>query len=191
VSADLAARYGTGSPRTLERPMGFTFWEFGRGALGAWGWFLLMSIPGLAVAPVVAAWETGITQGYDGWLDHIGYAIPMWVFFGGLLVLAWSIAAFLLGAPFAYLLGCLMRSVAHIGIHLVAFVLFGVGIGIAVAWTTPFPSGLLPWPTTATPFVLAAAIAIPLGWHRTVRRALADDAAAQTSVHIAPTRPED
>jgi hypothetical protein len=100
----------------------------------------------------------------------------MWVFFGGLFVLAWSIAAFLLGAPLAYLLGLLMRGVADIRIHLAAFVLFGVGVGIAVAWTTPFPSGLLPWPTTATPFVLAAAIAIPLGWNRTARRALADDA---------------
>ncbi|WP_156401868.1 hypothetical protein [Agromyces sp. Soil535] len=192
MSVDAAAtRHRTPSPRSAARPMAFTFGEFARGALGAWGWFLLMSILGLAIAPVISAWETGITWGYDDWLDDIGFTIFMWVIYGGMFVLAWSMGALFLGAPLAYLLGFLLRTVPGIRIHLVAFTLFGIGVGIAVAWTTPFPSGLLPWPTTATPFLLAAGIAIPLGWHRTARRALEDDAAATRSVCIAPALPED
>jgi hypothetical protein len=181
MSTDLAARYGTASPRTSEQPMAFQFGEFARGALIAWGWFLLLSLPALVIAAVISAWETA-SGAYDGWLNTIGLTIFFWVIYGGFFVLAWSIGALLLGAPLAYLLGFLLRGVAGIRIHLAAFTLFGIGLGIAVACTTPLPTEILPWPNTTTPFVLAAGIAIPVGWHRTARRALANDAAVAASV---------
>ena len=42
-----------------------------------------------------------------------------------------------------------------------------------------------------SPFVVAASVAVPLGWHRTARRALADDDAAAASVDAVPALPED
>jgi len=176
VSTDLAARYGIASPRTTKSPLAFRFGEFAAGSFRAWGWFLLFSLPALAFAPLAAAAFGGDTV---GWQQALAWA-PLYIMVGfPLVLLPSSIGALVVWSPFAYLLGFLLRRVGDTRVHLAAFIAFGAGVGAA---TAAIASVVLDFPASQMfGFVIAAGAAVPLGWRRTARLALANDAAAEAS----------
>ena len=186
MSTDLAARYGTAGPRTSERPMAFRFGEFARGAFSAWGWFLLFSLPALVFAPIAAEAFGGASL---SWQQGLAWA-PLYIYVGfPLVVLPSSIGALVIWSPLTYLLGLCLRRTRAAAVHLAAFIAFGVGIGVATAAIAGAALGYAP--SMMVGFVLAAGVAIPMGWHRTARRALANDAAAEASVSEAASLAED
>jgi len=154
----------TSSPRTAAEPMAFTPWEFWRGAIHAWGWFLVIST--VAFVPVFFVWAL--------------YAF--------LTTVPWSIGALVVFSPVAWAMGRLLRRIPRLLPHVLAFTLLGAVVGVVttvVAFHTP-GSGLTPenfgssWPIILVVCV-SATIAVPLGWWISARRALRADADAELS----------
>lgn len=146
------------SPRTDAAPMAFTAREFLRGAISAWGWFIVFS----TVAHIPLA-------GYYFWLV---------LFF----IVPWSLGALLVGSPLAYGLGWGMRGIPSVPVHAAMFALFGA----VVAITTTALAVLLPglslgglsvanYAFSITAVCVASAVAVPLGWWQSARRALRRD----------------
>ncbi|HCJ48549.1 MAG TPA: hypothetical protein DHW40_04335 [Microbacterium sp.] len=135
--------------------MAFTRTEFLRGAMGAWGWYLL------TVAALSVVWFPMLPIA-------LLYATPV------------SFVAVLVWSPFAYVLGTLLRSVRRIVIHVVAFGLFGAVIGavtmlVFIAAISGFDE--VDWSGAAffAPYALTPALTVPFAWWRTARRALRID----------------
>lgn len=147
------------SPRTLARPMAFTGQEFVRGAFAAWGSFLILSTCLYALI--------------------FGLYVVMALFF----IVPWSAGGFLVGMPFAYGLGMSLRNVRSRWVHVSAFAVLGAIIG---ATTTAVASAFMGDVVSMQMWVYnvpLSAVAVPLGWWWSVRRAVASDAA---SSHAAP-----
>ncbi|MFJ6651989.1 hypothetical protein ACIQLJ_04225 [Microbacterium sp. NPDC091313] len=146
------------SPRSDEHPMGFSPGEFLRGALLAWVWFLALST--LFFLPI--------------FFIYFVYAL--------LYTVPFSLAALVVGALPAYGLGIALRAVTRVPVHLAAFAVFGLLVGVATTAVAIATMGLdgqgwgygsLSAPALAT--TLAATIAVPLGWWQSARRALRGD----------------
>jgi hypothetical protein len=148
------------SPRTPELPRAFTSGEFWRGAYRAWVWFAPFAF---AISLV-----TGMILSLPGTLGFMILA----ALFGA----PTSVAALFLGSPCAYLLGHTLRRCGRDGVHLTAFSIYGLIVGFATI--AAFQAVFLPgqW-AILIPYAIAAGVAVPLGWWKTSRRALADDAA--------------
>ncbi|MFE6255615.1 hypothetical protein [Agromyces sp. NPDC057865] len=188
MSAEDAAGFGVESPRSPEQPMAFSVGEFKGGVFRAWGWFLLCSLPAFLFVPPALGWSGVYGNPVEPLLSTIPLALVVYLPIGfPLVVLPWSIAAALLGSPFAYTLGMSLRRVQALWVHLAAFTVLGVGIGVATAAIAVITE-LLPAPAMVG-FVLASGIAVPLGWYRTVRRALENDELAAASVDAVPGLP--
>lgn len=148
------------SPRTDTEPMAFTGWEFFRGAVTAWWVFL----PTLAVLHI--------------WLGA-------WALIVVLNALTWSFGALVAGAPLAWMLGRMLRRVPRVGIHLLAFAVLGAIVGVATTWVAiatmsgPRTTGVA---VLAALHVIAATVAVGIGWWSTARRALREDAATNGDV---------
>lgn len=148
----------TPSPRTDAEPMRFTRWEFARGAIAAWGWFLVLHQL-LLLFPLV---------GYGVW--------------GLYATVPWSLGALLLGSPVAFALGWAMRRQTRVSWHLSAFAALGLVIGAAAttlalwlpAWGLP-DAGFREMTLPAVLVAASASPAVALGWWFTARRALAAD----------------
>lgn len=184
MSAEPETSFQPVSPRTAEQPMAFNFGEFKSGAFRAWGWFLLFSLPALALAPFAPALSADFSWAQA--LIGVFYLIPIGFPF---VVLPSSIGALLVWSPFAYLLGLALRRKASVSVHVVAFAIFGIGTGVATAVIASVALNL-PAPMMIG-FVVASGIAVPLAWYRTARRALENDEIAAASVDAVPALPED
>ena len=154
------------TPRTPELPMAFTWWEFIRGCLLTYGFFLLYSagawiwtLAGVLVAPIMVA--------------PYGFA-----------------SLILCGAPLAYLTGMLLRRELRTCVHLFWHGLVGLvagGFGVFVALCIYDPSRLIGTPhlpdwgllnggwIVALIEALCTIGAAMTGWRITSRRALASD----------------
>lgn len=96
----------TPSPRSDSEPMRFTRWEFVRGAIAAWVWFLVLHQL-LLLIPLA---------GYGLW--------------GLYATVPWSIGVLLIGSPAALALGWAMRRQPKVPLHLLAFAAFGLILGV-------------------------------------------------------------
>jgi len=177
------------SPRTAELPMAFTGWEFTRGALTAWGLFLILFGPvmlGLLVVPrlvlLIDAMDDPVTLRF---LTHGPSQIPQTVLLSYIYAIPSSMIAVLVGGALAYAIGHSLRRVRHRGVHLAAFALLGLAVGagttlLFIALTIGFDTPIVPALTVGAPIALAATtgLAVALGWTCTVRRALRADARA-------------
>lgn len=184
---------GRSSARTAELPMAFTGWEFTRGALIAWGSFLVLYAPvmlALLLAPHVDTALTADSAATARFAGREMAQVPPLMLFTYIYAVPFSIGALLVGGALAYAIGHSLRRVRHRGVHLAAFALLGLTVGAAttllfIALTFGFA---LPAPTLTigAPIGLAAttALAVAFGWNCTARRALRADARA-----IAEARP--
>lgn len=150
------------SPRTTELPMAFTRWEFWRGAYAAYAAYLVW----LLLSPLL--W--GVSAG------GIGFVVVMAMYS---LVIGGAVAfvAMLAASPLAWLLGRSLRRVRPISAHLAAFAALGALVGwVALeAWAWGSSGGHAPLDQALLPYGVPAAVAVPLGWWFTARRALRAD----------------
>jgi len=189
MSAEDAGRFGVESPRTPEQPMAFTVGEFKGGVFRAWGWFLLFSLPAFLFVPSGLGWNGVYGNPVESLLMGIPLALVVFLPIGfPLVVLPWSIAAVILGSPFAYILGISLRRVRALWVHVAAFTVLGVAISVATAAIAVITE-FIPAPAMVG-FVLASGIAVPLGWYRIARRALENDEIAAASVDAVLALPE-
>ncbi|UYO98576.1 hypothetical protein OED01_07685 [Microbacterium sp. M28] len=152
------------SPRTSEEPMAFTRDEFSAGALRSWalfvglfvGLFSLRTITMSGGAPLAAL---GFVAVVSGWVALLCAAISAI----GLVVLM----------PALWLVARSLRRERRIVVHAVVYVLVGIGVAAgAAALAHFFADGILDL-TGIT--AVAAAVAVPVGWWLTARRALLRD----------------
>ena len=152
------------SPGTAEEPMAFTRDEFSFGALRTWALFVglfvgLSSLRMITVsggAPLAALGFVAVISGWVALLCAVISAI-------GLVVLL----------PVVWLVARSLRRERRIVVHAVAYVVVGIGVAAgAAALAQFFADGLLDL-TGIT--AVAAAIAVPVGWWLTARRAVLRD----------------
>ncbi|WP_374975581.1 hypothetical protein ACEYYH_17505 [Microbacterium trichothecenolyticum] len=151
--------------------MRFTRWEFARGAIAGWVWFLGLHQL-LLLVPLA---------GYGVWSLYA--TIP------------WSLGALLLGSPAAFALGWAMRRQPKVPWHLLAFASFGLAVGVVAtvvalwvpAWGIP-ADGYGNMTLPAAIVAISASPAVALGWWFTARRALAAD---RGSVHQSTVTPDE
>lgn len=145
----------TGSPRTEAEPMAFTREEFLRGVFAAGGWFLL-----------------------------IDTVLNIYLMVGVLLVVVvaafWTAIAALAFGPVAHAIGRGLRRTSALRVHLLAFAGLGLVVGVVMTVIALSAFGGGPWNLVwdgwfsymfAT-HVVAATVAVPLGWWHTARKAL-------------------
>lgn len=138
--------------------MRFTRWEFVRGAIAAWVWFLVLHQL-LLLIPLA---------GYGVW--------------GLYATVPWSIGALLVGSPAALAVGWAMRRQPKVPLHLFAFAGFGLILGVVAtalalwlpAWGLP-GNGFADMRLPAVIVAASASAAVAVGWWFTARRALAAD----------------
>ncbi|GAB3609206.1 hypothetical protein GCM10027414_13310 [Humibacter ginsengiterrae] len=153
------------SPRTAEQPLAFTANEFTAGVFWAVLWFQPMAaaitlVIGLIVNPATAF---------------------VMMLIGGLVGLPLSIAAALVGAPLAFCIGRALSGERRDRVHLAVFSAYGIAVGLftmdvvgLVLWGNPVAAVVL------LPYALAVGVAVPLGWWKTSRSALAADTDGRT-----------
>jgi len=166
--------------RTTEHPMAFTAWEFIRGALLAWLFFVLLAPLAVTIGMTNPASITA-TFAY----------LPMILIIAPLYAVPWSAGALLaLGVPLALVLGLLLRGVASVRLHLICFAALGAFVGgvttVVQLWSRTIPQpgvtyygdqpsvwDLLPGSVPLlVSMQLITAIGVTLGWWITARRAL-------------------
>ena len=135
--------------------MAFTMREFLRGAISAWGWFIVFSTA--AHLPIA---------GFYFWLV-LYCTVP------------WSLGALLVGSLIAYGLGWSLRGIPSVPVHVAMFTLLGAVVGIATTALAVLPPGSALTGLNAEDYrfsivvvCTASTIAVPLGWWQTARRAL-------------------
>lgn len=150
------------SPRTASEPMAFTTSEFVRGALSAW-WMFLVVLTAVHI-----------------WLGPIAFIVAWYA-------APWSIGALVAGAPLAWALGRMLRRDPDVRVHFAAFLALGLVVGGTTTWlaiAAGVGGGATGLAFYAALHVVAAAIAVPLGWWRVARTALRSDGA---TVEAAPS----
>ena len=166
--SSVADRYGVASPRTAQHPRAFTGHEFITGVFWAVLWFQPM---GAAITLVIGLIATPVMA--------LGYTVA-----AGFVGLPVSIAAALVGSPGAFVFGRALSAESRDRIHLVVFAAYGVAVGLVTVVASGLVVGGSPsavW--LLAPYALAAGVAVPLGWWKASRGALAAEAE-----QVAPSR---
>lgn len=181
----MAVRYGALSPRTPDLPKAFTFAEFVRGALTA---FLVFQPMGMIIAFVSGAivpWGLPSGSTSNIWAQAALFGLIALVF-GAVYGLPFSVAALFVGAPFAYLLGWALRRVRLDAVHLIAFTLFGLVLGLLTMSGADMAMGAIGGSALQLPdlsdmphdvaFYCASGVAVSLGRLAALRKARKSDA---------------
>lgn len=156
-----AGRYGTSTPRTAEHPRAFTTFEFITGVFWALLWFQPM---GAAITLVMSS----ISVPHD--------MVGAYLVGGAFVGFPVSIAAALVGAPLACVIGRALSRDPRDRLHLMAFSAYGIAVGLFVADVAGLLLGGTPYAALLLlPYACAAGVAVPLGWWKTSRAALAAD----------------
>ncbi|MFJ2552746.1 hypothetical protein [Microbacterium sp. NPDC087591] len=166
--------------RTPDKPMAFTSDELLRGGITAWLVFMVVLVCGEAVHLTVLRLRG---EHVPATLDAFVAAVPALVIYA---LCAGIVAAFVtpIGILIVMLIARAMRGIRAMSIHLAVYAAFSMGISGAsiaaapsdnpVAWFFIVPAG-------------SFAVAIPLAWWWTARRALRIDAGLITP---RPPRPD-
>ncbi|GAB3609207.1 hypothetical protein GCM10027414_13320 [Humibacter ginsengiterrae] len=191
----MAVRYGAWSPRTADLPKAFTFGEFSRGALTA---FLVFQPMGMVIALVSGAivpWGLPPGSTSNIWAAAVSSA-AIGLIFGAVYGLPFSVAALLVGAPLAYLLGLSLRRVRADAVHLMAFALFGLVLGALTTTAADMTMGAIGGSGLQLPdlgevqahyaaFECASGVAVTLGRLVALRKARKGDAVLLGLRHMA------
>lgn len=150
--------------------MAFTPGELLRGGFSAWVLFLLLLVIGLGIWCMIG--------GALGGTSSLTW-FPMLAFFSLLIGAPVSLIIMLLGVGVAGPIARLLRRTAVLPLHAAVFSALGVAVGFAFAALvrgTQLWAPLVFWDGLAVVPAVAVAMAVPLGWWRSVRRArLTDD----------------
>ena len=161
------------SPRSAERPMAFTYGELARGALIAWGAFVVLLLIAFFVPTLMI--PGALTGQYV--LSSLLVMTSVIIIYGGLF----SFVAMLVGSPLAWLIARTLTRVRAIPVHVAIFFLLGAVIGVLAILVLGlvFPNSVdgIQWPISAL-IIVPAALAVPFGWWRSARRALRKDRGA-------------
>jgi len=169
----LAQRYG--SPRTLERPMGFTAGEFVRGAIISWVGFNLAAPVTLANYALI----TGLFAGGPMALGSFVQGVVPVLFLSPIVLVPWSGGALVAaGAPLALVIGLALRRSPSPAVHLTSFTVLGAVVGVATTcvYALSFHTQGLQNLVLIVLMGATTAGAVGFGWWRTSSLALRDDA---------------
>lgn len=180
-----AAPGGRVSPRSPRHPLAFNGDEFLYGVWRAWLLFQCIAPASVFVSVLISA-----AQGVGGAAqvaDVVGSAFGS-TLLAGVFGLPTSILAPLIGMLPAYFLGKALRRVRDERIHIAAFAVLGlvIGVGTVVAFTAVVGLGPEQMSHVWILLVLAAGVAVPFGQFAAVRRALAADAVSGASTVPTP-----
>jgi hypothetical protein len=152
------------TPRSSEYPMAFTEREFMRGALWAWGMFLIL-YP-LSWAASLAPSYMDPKGAFSGFVWGLSIGSISLIVAGpiGLVVMA------LCTWPFRWI-GRALQRVRSFTVQLLLYCAIGTGFGLGAAFISETLFGAF----GGIRIGIAAGAAIPLGWLITARRALRDD----------------
>lgn len=194
----MAVRYGASPPRRADLPKAFTLGEFVRGALTA---FLVFQPMGMVIAFVSGAivpWGLPPGSTSNIWAAALSFG-AIGLIFGAVYGLPFSVAALLVGAPFAYLLGLVLRRVRADAVHLIGFALFGLVLGLLTMTAADIAIGSIGGSGLQLPdlsdmphdlaFYCASGVAVALGRLAALRNARKTDAVLLGLRHMAE-RPE-
>jgi hypothetical protein len=179
----------TGSPeprtqRSATQPMAFTSDELLRGGCATWVIFMMLLIGAGAISSIgsaIDASQKNLSSGSDI-ASTVSLALVFLLIvgiFGGIIAAIVMVFGVLIARPIGYA----MRRVRSIPLHLLVY--SGLGLVVAALYLTVISSGhplavLTYGISSGTIFILfpgiAAAVAVPLGWWWTARRALREDA---------------
>lgn len=124
------------SPRTADEPMAFTRSEFWRGAMRAWGAFLVLLLTLEVVASVITDLtyraQTGVAHVYN--LPLLPVLLLMSLLVGGVI----SGLSLLIGIPIAYRVGRALRRERRMAVHLAVYSAFGFIFGALVGGASYF-----------------------------------------------------
>lgn len=167
----VAGRHGM-RVRTPELPMAFAFGEFAGGAWRAWWTFSWVFPIAFSLANLAGALLTTDSQ---WWANSIAGSFYI-LLVGYIWEIPWTLAGLaIVGGPCAWLLGLALRRVRSLRVHLLAFGLLGLVVGALMSWLTGTVMGLDVIGVVASG-ALVAGVAVPYGWYRAAKRALAEDA---------------
>lgn len=164
----------TSQVRTADTPMAFTSDELLRGGITAWVLFVVLLVCGEAIPLALLFPSTA--------LDTAPERLLGLMFFLMLIAVVGSVAAAVV-VPFGMVIvlpiALAFRRVRSTGVHLAVYALLGAAIG--GAYLLVFRGGrpldqLIPWDYFVAIPAASAALAIPLAWWWTARRALRIDA---------------
>lgn len=182
MSEDIVARYRP-SPRTAALPMAFTGREFFGGALAAWGYFLALIAPAtVAYLVMIIVLDVGGVPEYLMQFPTVLAIYAIAIIAAYIVIVPWSIAGFLVGASMAYAIGLSLRRTSNFALHVAAFTILGLIVGIATSTLGAilFTGAVaLTSPTSLVAiaiYSLVTAVAVPLGWLFAASRALRSDA---------------
>ncbi|MCK2036892.1 hypothetical protein KZC51_12190 [Microbacterium sp. SSW1-49] len=171
--------------RTPEKPMAFTSDELLRGGITAWILFVVLLVCGEAV-PLALLFQSSA-------LETAPERLLGLVLFLMLIALVGSMVAAVvvpIGLVIVLPIALVFRRMRSTGVHLAVYALLGAAIG--GAFLLMFRGGrplapLFPWDYFFVIPAASAALAIPLAWWWTARRALRIDAGLLTP---RPPRPD-
>lgn len=170
--------------RSASQPMAFTTDELLRGGCATWVIFLILLVGGSAISTIgseIVSSHSNLSAGADVASSvSLALFVPLIVgLIGGII----SAIVMVFGVLIARPIGHAMRRVRSIPLHLVVY--SGLGLVVAALYLTVLSGGrplsVLTYSVTSGTIIvlfpgIAAAVAVPLGWWWTARRALREDA---------------
>lgn len=163
-------------PRTPDEPMAFTRDEFWRGAMRAWGSFLVLVLAIEVVAAVVSDLShidrTGVA--YMSNVAILPIVLIMSLLIGGVI----SGLSLLIGIPIAYRVATALRRELRVSVHLIAFAAYGFGFGALIggaSYAVAFASaGISVGPTLNAALIAGAlsCVAVTFAWWTIARDAV-------------------
>ncbi len=164
---------GVSSPRTAEEPMAFTNDELLRGGLWAWAYFLLLLVLGMGVLSGLMAIDTGTADPGSVVISFLLFAVVA-------LMIGAPVSLILLpvGVMLAKPLGHLLRRTRRVSVHVVVYAALGTAVGfgyVAIFRAGNLWAPLMIWDGVILVPAIAVAVAVPLGWWHTARRARDED----------------
>lgn len=169
------------TPRTADEPMAFTRDEFWRGAMRAWGAFLVLLLIGEIVASVVS----DVTYAAQSDVAHMSSVSILPIVLGMSLLIGGTVsgASLLLGIPLARRMATALRRQRRISVHVACYAVFGFVFGGVIGAGTYALAFFSSSVAVALEAVLAVgaiagaltSVAVTGAWWTIVRRALRED----------------
>jgi|GEM_PF-1356299 len=166
--------FASSTVRTAERPLAFTGDELIRGGITAWVVFMVLLLVGETAHLTLLYSSTALESTAERILGVL-FLLLLIALVGG--VVAAVVVPF--GVVIMLPIGLALRRVRAVAVHLTIYALLGAAIGCAYlfAFRGGRPLDLLtPWDYFVVIPAASAALAIPLAWWWTARRALRIDA---------------